>query len=84
MIPAGFNPDGDVNVGELKGGKYAVAHLVGEGPDVSAVYDGVFAWLPNSGYQPKNRCIFELYRGEFVEAETGNFKGNVCVPVRPL
>ena len=84
VIPAGFTPDGDVNVGEIEGGKYAVVHFVGKGPEVGSAYDGIFAWLPNSGYQPENRCIFELYRGEFMEAETGNFRCDVCVPVRPL
>lgn len=41
-------------------------------------------WLPQSGYQPDNRLIFELYRGNFGDEATGIMTCELCVPVRSL
>jgi AraC family transcriptional regulator len=85
VVPAGFSADGEVNLTEVPGGKYAISRFVGKPWEVGAVYDRLFAeWLPQSGYQPDDRLIFELYRGQAYDAATGNFTCDVCAPVRPL
>jgi AraC family transcriptional regulator len=85
VIPAGFQADGEVNVTEVEGGKYATARFEGTAEEIGQAYDQLFGgWLPGSGYQPDNRLIFELYRGEFLDKDTGKFRCDLCVPVRPL
>jgi AraC family transcriptional regulator len=85
VIPADVAADGDVNVADMEGGKYAVAHFAGPAPEIGRAYDELFtAWLPRSGYQPDDRHIFELYRGEAFDACTGHATCDLCVPVRPL
>jgi AraC family transcriptional regulator len=85
VVPPGFRADGEVNLLEVPGGKYAVSHFVGKPWEIGAVYDRIFAeWLPGSGYQPDDRLIFELYRGQAYDAASGTFTCDVCAPVRPL
>jgi AraC family transcriptional regulator len=85
VVPPGFTADGEVNVMDVPGGRYALAPFVGKGFEIGAVYDRLFGeWLPKSGYQPDDRLIFELYRGQAFDPATGNFTCDVCAPVRPL
>jgi AraC family transcriptional regulator len=85
VVPAGFTADGEVNLVELQGGKCAISRFVGKPWEIGAVYDQLFAaWLPQSGYQPDDRLIFELYRGQAYDAASGNFTCDVCAPVRPI
>jgi AraC family transcriptional regulator len=85
VIPPGLDVGGDVNEIEVKGGKYAMSPFAGQGHEIGAHYNALFAeWLPGSGYQPDNRFIFELHQGEFFDQCTGNVLCQICVPVRPL
>jgi AraC family transcriptional regulator len=85
VVPEGFSGDGEVNVIEVQGGKYAVTRFSGKPWEIGAVYDRLFAeWLPSSGYQPDDRLIFERYRGQPYDAATGDVTCDVCAPVRPL
>jgi AraC family transcriptional regulator len=85
VVPPGFTAEGEVNVVDIQGGKYAMSRFVGKPWEIGAVWDRLFGeWLPQSGYQPDDRLIFELYRGQAYDAATGNFTCEVCAPVRPL
>lgn len=85
VIPPGLAADGEVNVADIEGGKYALTRFVGPGAAIGRVYDRLFGeWLPQSGYQPDQRHIFERYRGESYDPVNCLFTCDVCVPVRPL
>jgi AraC family transcriptional regulator len=85
VIPPAFRADGDVNVAEVKGGKYAAVAFRGRAHEIGGAYDEVFGrWLPQSGYQPDDRLIFELYRADPYDAKTDTFRCELCVPVRAL
>ena len=85
VIPAELDVGSEVNVMDVPGGKYAISPFVGKAWEVGAVYDRIFGdWLPRSGFQPDDRLIFELYKGEPYDQATGNFRCDICVPVRPL
>ncbi|WP_437675338.1 AraC family transcriptional regulator [Sorangium sp. So ce131] len=85
VIPDGFVADGDVNVTDIPGGKYAAGVFAGEASAIGAAWDQLFArWLPESGYQPDHRVCFELYQGEFHDPKTNTFRCELCLPVRPL
>jgi AraC family transcriptional regulator len=84
-VPESFSANGDVNLVELPGGKFAVARFVGKPWEIGPVYDRLFAeWLPQSGYQPDDRPILERYKGEPYDAVTGDITCDLCAPIRPL
>ncbi|MDC0680118.1 AraC family transcriptional regulator [Sorangium atrum] len=85
VIPQDFKADGDVNVTDVAGGKYAAGAFLGEAHTIGAAWDQLFGrWLPESGYQPDHRPCFELYQGEFHDPKTNSFRCELCLPVRPL
>jgi AraC family transcriptional regulator len=85
VVPGDFRPDGQVNVTEVEGGKYALGRFVGKADQVGRAYDEMFGrWLPASGYQPDSRPVFELYGSAPYDEKTGNFTCDICVPVKPL
>ncbi|WP_437967857.1 GyrI-like domain-containing protein [Sorangium sp. So ce260] len=85
VIPEGFKAEGEVNVTDIAGGKYAAGAFIGDASLIGAAWDRLFAeWLPQSGYQPDHRPCFELYQGEFHDPEPNTFHCALCLPVRPL
>jgi AraC family transcriptional regulator len=84
-VPHDLRVDGDVNVAELAGGKYALGRFGGRAEELGRAYDELFGrWLPGSGFQPDNRPIFELYGANPLDEKTGRFTLDLCVPIRPL
>src|SRR5262249_5259136 len=56
VLPDDFKVDGDVNVTDVAGGKYATLGFRGTAEHIGAYYDHIFGvWLPESGYQPDDR-----------------------------
>ena len=84
-IAADFQPDAQVNVIDLSGGRFAVAPFEGTGFDIAASWDRLFAdWLPVSGYQPDEGPYIERYHGEAFDERTGVVKCELCLSVKPL
>ncbi len=84
VVPAGFEPDGGVNVADVPGGKYAVAPFDGSSRDIGMAWKTLFGrWLPESGFQPEGPC-FEVYRGEAWDVKNDRFRCDLCIPVKPL
>ncbi len=86
VVPPDFSPDRWVNVMDIPAGRYAVAEFTGSAHEIEGAWDGVFSsWLPGSGYQPDDRPCLEVYRGNpGAGAKAGNFRCELCLPVRPL
>src|SRR5262249_41958393 len=85
VLPDDFKVDGDVNVTDVAGGKYATLGFRGTAEHIGAYYDHIFGvWLPESGYQPDDRFIFGLHRGEMSEEKPCQIPCEIGVPVRPL
>ncbi|WP_437813527.1 AraC family transcriptional regulator [Sorangium sp. So ce1078] len=85
VIPESFKVDGEANVTDIAGGKYAASAFIGDASAIGAAWDRLFAeWLPQSGYQPDHRPCFELYQGEFHDPKPNTFRCELCLPVRPL
>lgn len=85
VVPDDFQPDRSVNMTEIPGGRYAITEFNGTAHDIQGAWDHVFStWLPNSGFQPDDRPCFEIYRGSAVDAKTGAFRCELCLPVRAL
>jgi AraC family transcriptional regulator len=86
VVPKNFKADTQVNLADVPGGKYAVLKYAGTPMDIGKAYSDLFGvWLPNSGFQPDNRPIFELYVGEAeIDPRKGTLKCEICMPIRPL
>jgi len=87
VVPRDFAPDRWVNAADIPGGRYAVAQFRGTAHEIQGAWDQVFSgWLPGSGYEPDgDRPCVEVYRGDpTVDARSGAFRCELCLPVKPL
>lgn len=85
-VPEDFQPEGDINVMDLPGGKYAVCRFRGTEQEHEKKFEEIFlGWMPDSGYQPDDRPFFHRYRDlDFYDADTGILECEICIPVKPL
>ncbi len=61
-VPPGTEPQGEVGVRELAGGRHAVFRYEGEKEGIASFYDAVYGgWLPESGFQPADRHSYEIH-----------------------
>ncbi len=80
-----FVSEGEINVQIVPGGKYAVYEWEGGPEEVGQAWQDLFAWLPDSGFQPDDRPCFERYPfGNELDPRSGAFRCEICVPVKPL
>ena len=86
LPPDGFDGDGDAH-GALErhavsGGRYAVHRLTGSYALIAPTLQTVFgAWLPQSGMEPDDRPVLELYIGA---AQPGPPVTDLLIPVREV
>ena len=85
-VPDDFEGRGKFNVTMLPGGRYAVAKFHGDPTGIAAAWNGIFGnWLPTSGFQVDARPCFEYYAPDFDhDFKTGEFRCDICIPVKPL
>lgn len=81
-----FQPQAEIGVQTLPGGRYACADFTGTSADVFAAWQSLFRdWLPDSGHQLDDRPVFEFYPTDFaINPETGVFTCQFCLPVKTL
>jgi AraC family transcriptional regulator len=84
VVDQSFKPDRFVNIADLPGGKYAIAHFHGTATELSDAWEQLWAvWLPASGYQPEDRPSLEL-RQDFEMPPGSRLRCELCLPVGPL
>ena len=86
MVPETFQPEGEVNVMDIPGVKYALCQFKGTAEEHEKKFEEIFLnWMPENGYQPDDRDFFHRYRGlDYYNPETGILECEICVPVKPL
>ena len=86
VVPTDFAADARVNLGEIAGGRYALAPFRGTAHEIEEAWERVFAdWLPASGFQPDDRPSIEIYRGApWSDGAPGSFQCELALPLRPL
>lgn len=78
-------PEGEIGVMNITGGKYAVAHFEGNEGVFKKAYDYMYGvWLPGSGYQCADEPAFELYINEPDECAKRKFVFDLHIPIKPL
>lgn len=84
-IDSQVKPEGEVGITTIPAGKYAIAHFEINGDEFEQAWDLIYSeWLPNSGYQPDERCCFERYLSDPKQHPQGKHIIEVCIPVKPL
>ncbi len=85
IVPHGTQPEADVGVQNIPGGKFAVAHVEIDPDQFGEAWDRLMGeWLPESGYQPDDRMCYEIYLNDPRKHPEGKFIVDICEPVRPL
>ena len=76
-------PEGDVGVKTLKGGKFAMFHYTGSYKNLAEVYDFIFNdWLLNNDYELRDEPVREKYRNNPQRTEESKLKTEIYVPVK--
>lgn len=77
--------DGEIGISVIPGGKYAIAKFEIDGSEYEQAWDIVYSnWLPESGYQPDDRCCFEQYLNDPNMHPDKKHIIEVCIPVKPM
>jgi AraC family transcriptional regulator len=79
------DPNEEIGVQRIAGGLCACAEFFGAATEIHASWMHVFSvWLPTTAYEADDRPAFERYGAESVlEAESGRFSCQLCLPIRP-
>ena len=79
----GVEGDGEVTVGELAGGSYAVARHKGCYSKLIDTYRWIYGqWLPTSGREPGDAPCFEVYLNDPQRVKPEELETDVYVPLR--
>jgi len=74
--------EGEVSIADIEAGKYAVYHFKGKQNQIKSAYSYLYGeWLPESGWEPKDRPALEIYTGP---PQYKNLTYDICLPVKPL
>ncbi len=76
---------GEISISIIPAGKYAVAEFEIDASEFEQAWDLVYGeWLPQSGYQPDERCCFERYLNDPKVHPKNKYIIEVCIPVKAL
>jgi len=83
VIRKPVQPQGEIEVKEIQGGKYAVFSYQGAYSNLGIVYDAIFAeWLPTSGCELRDLPILEKYCNDPTRTAPEKLKTEIYVPVK--
>jgi len=84
-VEPGTQGEGEVGVTTLAGGKYAVALFEIDADQYEQAWGVIYSqWLPNSGYQPDQRCCYEKYLNDFRTHAQQKHIIEIYIPIKPL
>ncbi|CAN7518161.1 AraC family transcriptional regulator [Pseudoduganella sp. LjRoot289] len=85
-VPDDFQPGALASIATLPGGRYAVARFRGQPLAIANAWTWLTReWLPSSGMQCDDRPCFERFQvATCMDPATGEFSGDICIPVRAL
>jgi len=84
-VPEDTEVDGEVGKMKVSAGKYAMAHFEIDPAQYGDAWAAVCGgWLPDSGYQPDDGLVYELYLNNPEEHPEKKHIVEICIPVKPL
>jgi AraC family transcriptional regulator len=82
-IPDGSVPAGDLQVREIRGGKYAVVRHVGPYAELERPYKWLYGtWLAQSGEEPDNAPTVEEYLNDARRVPPTELETEIWLPLR--
>jgi AraC family transcriptional regulator len=82
-VPESIQPEGEILLMDLPGGKYLVARYEGPGSGIAAAYKNVYQeLLPENGFLPGESVCYEIYYNDPLPEK--KFVMDICVPVKPM
>ena len=76
-------PQGEIGVKEIPGGRYAVFTYQGPYSNLGVIYDTIFAeWLPSSGCELRDIPILEKYLNDPSKTEPEKLKTEIYIPIQ--
>jgi len=82
VIHKPVQPQGEIGVKEIPGGRYAVFSYQGPYSNLGIVYDTIFSkWLPESGCELRSIPIFEKYMNDPTRTEPERLKTEIYIPI---
>ena len=83
VIHKPVQPQGEIGVKEIQGGKYAVFSYQGPYTNLGVVYDTIYAkWLPESGCELRNIPMLEKYMNDPSKTEPEKLKTEIFIPIQ--
>lgn len=82
VVPKGTEVDGDVQLGDVPSGLYAVlrGEVVAEG--IKGLWGEMMTWIQANGYQWDDRPCYELYYNDHETHPEKKFIIDVCGPIK--
>jgi AraC family transcriptional regulator len=78
-----IEPEGEVGVKTVAGGKYAVFVHKGPYADLNKSYNDIFRnWLPKSNCEPGNSAPIEIYLNDPEKVKSEDILTEICIPVQ--
>ena len=88
-VPKGTKVDEEIGSLEISGGKYAIAHFEIDDNEAAAQHSAAWEylygqWLPESGYQPADSPVFEVYANDPSQHPERKHLIDIYLPVKKL
>ncbi len=83
LVPKEITSNNTISFLDIPKGLYGVFHFFGTKTQVKDAYNYVYGiWLPSSDYFPGNSHPYEIYRSDPGIDQGGNFKMDICIPLK--
>ena len=81
-VPEGWTSSGELEEGEIEGGRYARIVHTGPYPELEVAYDWLYrTWLPTSGEEPRNLPCVEEYLNDPRQVPAKDLQTAVLMPL---
>jgi len=84
IVSPGVIVDGEIRKVKTEAGKYAVGSFEIHQSEFEKAWNTMYAWLSESGFQPREASPFELYHNDHKQHPEKKFSIDICIPIKPL
>lgn len=84
VVEKSIQVEGNIRKHQTLEGKYAVGYFEIGLEDFEKAWNSMYAWLSESGYQPKEASPYEIYHNDHEQHPQKKFILEICIPVKPL
>ena len=82
VIHKEVSPKGEIGVKNVLGGKFLVFTYIGPYNNLSSVFDTIFRWVPDNGYELRIDQGFEKYLNNPDRTTPDKLKTEIYIPIQ--